>query len=177
MDAATTDVEDFLSGDRKTITIWNPNISYAKNDIVIYFKQEAKQVAPEVDKREFVFVLMSTANDNTAIPNYDMVNGIPDFTKSNWCLINPTSYLLQDLIGMKKVVKDVFAALLKRHVKLDHGLIKSDSIEQNLIKNDYSNLVTPWEVGKYSLVIKSDDINETGVNGTVKYSSNGIAEY
>ena len=52
-----------------------------------------------------------------------MVDGIPDFTKSNWSLLNPMSYLLQDLIGMKEVVMAVFTALLNKHVKEEHGLV------------------------------------------------------
>lgn len=82
----------------KTITIWNPNISYQKGNVVLHFKQESKQVSPEIGKRDFVFLLVSLKNNNDSIPNYDLVDGIPNFTKSNWQLLNPMSYLLQDLI-------------------------------------------------------------------------------
>ena len=85
----------------KNITLWNPNMIYMQNDVVLYFKTESKQVSPEVGKREFAFILISTKNNNTSMPNYDMVEGVPDFTKTNWYLANPMSYLLQDLVGMK----------------------------------------------------------------------------
>lgn len=64
-------------------------------------------MSPEVGKREFVFILISTKDNNTSIPNYDLVDGIPDFKKSNWRLLNPMSYLLQDVLEMKKVVQEV----------------------------------------------------------------------
>ena len=40
--------------------MWNPNFQYAKDDIVLYFKTESKQMSPDVEKREFAFVLVST---------------------------------------------------------------------------------------------------------------------
>mgnify|MGYP003291885589 CR=1 FL=1 len=80
-----------------------------------------------------------------------MIDGIPNFSKTNWRLINPTSYLLQDLIEMKSLVKEVFQALLDEHVKEKHNLMNGTSVEQNLLKKDYSNLVTPWELGKYAI--------------------------
>lgn len=52
-----------------------------------------------------------------------MVDRIPNFAKSGWKLINPTSYLLQDMMEMKEVVKEVFKALLEEHVRQEHGLI------------------------------------------------------
>lgn len=69
---------------------------------------------------------------------------------------------------MKKLVKEVFDEILKLHVKKDHGLIGSADIEKNLIKKDYSNLLTPMRNGKYSLSIMDS-------NG-IKMDSNGIME-
>ena len=117
---------------------------YAKDDIVLYFKTESKQVSPEVGKREFAFILVSMKNDNTSIPNYDMVEGVPDFAKTNWSLLNPMSYLLQDLVGMKKVVKEVFENILAKHIEDEHGLIGSTDIGSNLVRTDYTNLSTSW---------------------------------
>ena len=108
---------------RKTISLWNPNIGYAKGDIVLYTKVENKQISPDVDKRQFIFILSSIKDNNTSTPNYDMVDGVPNFTKTNWQLINPMSYLMQDLIGMKSIVKDVFQSIIDNHVKNEHGLI------------------------------------------------------
>ena len=120
--------------------------------MVLLFKEEKEQKHVEVPRREFAFILSSLKNGNTSQPNYDMVNGIPDFTKSNWSLINPMSYLLQDLIGMKEVVQEVFSSLLAKHVKDDHGLVKSTSLTSNLLRKDYSNLQTSWGIGSRSLV-------------------------
>lgn len=72
-----------------------------------------------------MFILISTKDGNESVPNYDMVNGIPDFTKTNWSLLNPMSYLLQDLVGMKEVVKNVFNTLMLEHIKKEHNLIGS----------------------------------------------------
>ena len=41
------------------ITMWSPNVTYSKNDIVLYYKQESKQISPDVGKRDFVFMLIS----------------------------------------------------------------------------------------------------------------------
>lgn len=143
--------------------------------MVLYFKTETEQVAPEVDKREFAFILISTKNDNDSIPNYDLISGVPDFTKSNWSLLNPMSYFLQDLVGMKKVVKEVFNNILSQHIQEEHGLIGAVDIERNLVKKDYSNLMTPFQVGKYSLEMKESSMSNE--NGTIKMFSNGIMEY
>lgn len=105
MTESTKDLESFIDFSGKTITMWNPNMVYQKDDIVLYFKSETKQKNPDVDKREFAFILISLQSDNTTTPNYDLVNGVPDFKKSGWNLLNPMSYLLQDLIEMKKIVK------------------------------------------------------------------------
>ena len=110
------------------ITMWNPNVTYSKNDIVLYFKEETNQVSPDVGKRNFVFLLMSEMDNNDSIPNYELIDGIPNFSKTNWKLINTTSYLMQDLIEMRKVVKDVFQSLLDEHVKDKHNLMNGQSI-------------------------------------------------
>lgn len=94
MEISTRDLETELGVGGKVITMWNPNLQYAKDDIVLYFKEETEQQHPDVDKREFVFILVSMKDENVSIPNYDMVNGIPDFKKSGWKLLNPMSYLL-----------------------------------------------------------------------------------
>lgn len=99
-----------------------------------------------------MFILVSLADENDSTPNYNMVDGIPDFTQSKWQLLNPMSYLLQDLVGMKAVVKEVFTNLLQEHVEKEHGLSGSTDIGRNLLRKDYSNLLTPWQVGRYSLV-------------------------
>ena len=168
------DLESSIGGMGREITLWNPNMVYAKDDIVLYFKQESRQVDPEVGKREFAFLLISTKDgDNTSIPNYDLVDGVPDFKKSNWKLLNPMSYLLQDIIGMRTAVKEVFEQLLKRHVEEEHGLIGSDDIESNLVKTDFSNLSTAWGIGEYSLNVLETEVK----NVLMKKSSNGIMEY
>lgn len=140
--------------------------------MVVYFKTESKQVSADVGKRTFVFILASTKDENYAVPNYDLVEGIPDFHKTNWNLLNPMSYLLQDLIEMKKVVKEVFQSLLEEHVQGQHSLAGgTKSIDSNLLKADYSNLSTSWDTGKYSLeVLENDDSRGT----LVRRTSNGI---
>ena len=131
----------------------------------------------EQGKREFVFILVSLANNNTNIPNYDIVEHIPVFTKSKWQLLNPLSYLLQNLNEMRSVVLEVFKNLMEEHVGNEHGLIGSENIANNLVKKDYSNLQTPWQVGKYSLVNSTEKINEVSWNGRKTKSTNGIMEY
>lgn len=168
MEQATKDLEDVLGEGRKTINMWNPNVQYNKDDMVLYFKTENEQKSPEVDKREFMFILVSQKDGNDSIPNYDMVDGIPNFSKTNWSLLNPMSYLLQDLIGMKEVVKEVFQALLDAHVSEEHGLVNASDIGSNLVRKDYSNLSTSMVPGKMSLNVPSG-------NG-VKKCTNGIME-
>lgn len=168
MEQATKDLEDVLGEGRKTINMWNPNVQYNKDDMVLYFKTENEQKSPEVDKREFMFILVSQKDGNDSIPNYDIVDGIPNFSKTNWSLLNPMSYLLQDLIGMKEVVKEVFQALLDAHVSEEHGLVNASDIGSNLVRKDYSNLSTTMAPGKMSLNVPSG-------NG-VKKCSNGIME-
>lgn len=117
-----------------------------------------------------MFILASTKDGNDNIPNYDLVDGIPVFTKSNWNLLNPMSYLLQDMIELKKVVKSVFSNLLAKHVSEEHGMAGGGvyDIEKTLLKKDYSNLMTPDRPGKFSL----DILNSDGI----KMSSNGVME-
>lgn len=159
------------------ITMWSPNVTYAKNDIVLYYKQESKQISPDVGKRDFVFMLISQKDNNDSIPNYELVDGIPNFSKTNWRLINPTSYLLQDLIEMKSLVKEVFQALLDEHVKEKHNLMNGTSVDQNLLKKDYSNLVTPWELGKYAIQISNNVVRDDDtIKITEKKDSTGIME-
>lgn len=168
IDEAISDLENTLDSKSKSITMWNPNIQYSEGDMVLYFKTENEQKHPDVGRREFMFILVSRTDENDSVPNYDMIDGIPDFSKTNWDLLNPMSYLLQDLIGMKDVVKEVFTNLLEEHVAEEHGLIGSADIEKNLLKTDYTNLTTPWENGKYAVdVVKGDNI---------KIGSNGIME-
>ena len=177
MEDATSDIEGFVGEGRKSITMWSPNLQYNKGDMVMVFKQESKQASPDANRREFVFILVSIKNENDSMPNYDLVDGIPDFTKSGWMLLNPMSYLLQDLIGMKAVVKEVFSKILEEHVENEHGLVGSSEIGQNLVRTDYSNLVTPMQVGKHSLVMERGDVDEIGMSGVFKKSSDGILEY
>ena len=166
------------AGDEQlSLTLWDPNVSYNKGDVVVYFKEESKQKSVEQGKREFVFVLVSTSDNNDNTPNDDIVDHIPVFTKSDWELLNPLSYLLQDLNQMREVVLDVFDQVLAKHVEEEHGFIGSDDIANNLLKKDYSNLQTPWTNGKYSLVTSDDHVKGTGWSGRKVKSSNGIMEY
>jgi hypothetical protein len=179
MNNATLDLEYYLGAGKKTIVMWNPNLSYDKDEIVLYYKTENEQRAPEVEKREFVFVLVSTKNGNTSMPNYTLVDGIPDFGKSNWRLMNPLSYLLQDLIGMREVVKEVFENLLKEHVEEEHGLLGSEDIASNLVKKDYSNLNATWNMGSLALGINGGgQVEKTDkITYLCKLNSNGVMEY
>ena len=179
MSWATSDLEDALDGKGKQITMWNPNITYGKDDVVLYFKEENKQVAPDIGKRKFAFILVSIKEDNSSIPNYDLVDGLPDFTTTNWMLLNPTSYLLQDLEGMRKLVKELFQALLDRHVKEEHGLVVSGSIENDLLRKDYSNLNSKWELGNYTVVKSKSTITSNShstASANVRLLSNGVLE-
>jgi hypothetical protein len=157
------------------ITLWNSSIIYAKNDIVLFFKTENKQTSAEQYNQTFAFLLVSMKDDNTSIPNYDVIDGVPDFTKTNWFLLNPMSYLLQNLDGLKDVVREVFQQLVQNHVHLEHSLVGSSDIDQNLLKKDFSNLQTPWSVGKYSLIAIEDESDDGKI--VKKVSSNGIMEY
>ena len=91
-----------------------------------------------------MFILISLSDNNDSTPNYDIVDHIPVFTKSRWQLLNPLSYLLQNLNEMRDVVLGVFKQLVEEHVKNEHGLIGSGDIVNNLVRKDYSNLQTPW---------------------------------
>lgn len=124
-----------------------------------------------------MFILVSLKDGNGNTPNYDIVDHIPVFTKSDWQLLNPLSYLLQNLNEMRNVVVDVFKKLMQQHVEKEHGLVGSQNIENNLIKKDYSNLQTPWEVNKYSLVMSTEKADEVGWSWRRTKSSNGIMEY
>ena len=166
------------AGDQQlSLTLWDPNVPYNKGDVVVYFKEESKQKSVEQGKREFVFILVSSKDNNDNTPNYDIVDHIPVFTKSGWQLLNPLSYLLQDLNEMRKVVLEVFEKLLAEHVEDEHGFIGSDDIANNLLKKDYSNLQTPWTNGKYSLEMSNEQVRGTGWTGRKVKSSNGIMEY
>jgi hypothetical protein len=74
--------------------MWDANVSYNKGDVVVFFKSEGKQASVEQGIREFVFILVSLDDDNTNVPNYDIVDHVPVFTKSKWQVVNPLSYLL-----------------------------------------------------------------------------------
>ena len=176
IDENTSDLEDAVLGKSKFITMWSPNVVYKKGDLVLHFKEEKEQKHVEVGKREFVFILISTKDDNNSVPNYDIVDRIPNFTKSGWKLINPTSYLLQDMMEMKQVVKEVFENLLAEHVHTDHGLVGgTDEIGKNLLRKDFSNLSTSWGIGEYSLDVSHEHLD----NGKTfkRKSSNGVLEY
>ena len=71
-------------------------MAYSKGQLAMYFQEpETEQVASDIGLRQFVFILMSMKDGiNTSMPNYDLVNGVPDFSKSGWVLLNPLSYLL-----------------------------------------------------------------------------------
>lgn len=72
-----------------------------------------------------MFILVSLKDGNGNMPNYDIVDHIPVFTKSDWQLLNPLSYLLQNLNEMRNVVVDVFKKLMQQHVEREHGLVGS----------------------------------------------------
>ena len=176
MQDLTKDVKDRIGVDSigKAITMWDSTVSYSKGDVVLYFKQDNDDTV-EQGKREFVFLLMSTyEKPNNAMPGYDMVDGIPDFSKTNWVLLNPMSYLLQDLNGLRAVVVEVFRSLMDEHVARDHGLIGVNEIESNLLRKDYSNLQTPWRIEsrKHTLV---NEVRKTAY-GEIRKSTNGIME-
>ena len=145
-------------------------MAYSAGDIVLYFKQEAKQIDPNVGLREFAFILVSTKNNNTSTPRYVMVDGIPDFTKTGWNLINPTSYLLQDLVGMRKVVKEVFEQILSSHMVDEHGTMGVQDIKRNLLRKDYANLATGWLLGNRSVDVLDDSGIRMKSNGTMEVS-------
>jgi hypothetical protein len=177
MSDLTEKVGELAGDDQLSLTLWDPNVSYKKGDVVVYFKEESKQKSVEQGLREFVFILVSLKNNNDSIPNYDIVDHVPVFTKSDWQVLNPLSYLLQNLNEMRDVVLAVFDELLAKHVEDEHGFIGSDDIANNLVKKDYSNLQTPWTNGKYSLVMSTEEIDEVGWKGRKTKSSNGIMEY
>ena len=112
MNASTSSLEEEVGVGNGAITLWNSSIIYAKNDIVLFFKTENKQTSAEQYNQTFAFLLVSMKDDNTSIPNYDVIDGVPDFTKTNWFLLNPMSYLLQNLDGLKDVVREVFQQLV-----------------------------------------------------------------
>ena len=117
---------------------------------------------------KFAFILVSTKDNNTSTPRYVMVDGIPDFTKTGWNLINPTSYLLQDLVGMRKVVKEVFEQILASHMVDEHGTMGVQDIKRNLLRKDYANLSTGWLLGNKSVDILDDSGISLKSNGTME---------
>ena len=125
MSQLTEEVEKLSNGESLSLTLWDPNISYNKGDVVVFFKEESKQTSVEQGKREYVFILVSLIDNNDNIPNYDIVEHIPVFTKSKWQLINPLSYLLQNLNELRDVVLGVFKEMIEEHVKEEHGLVGS----------------------------------------------------
>ena len=141
-----------VDGGQRSLTVWNPNRTYAKGDLVVMFKDRRdKSSALEDGKQENVFLLMSLKDVNSSTPNYEMVNGLPDFTVTGWKLLNPTSYLLQNLNEMRMVVEKVFKNLILEHERIEHGLAGSSNIESNLIKTDYSTLQTSWRLDDFTL--------------------------
>ena len=78
---------------------------------------------------------------------------------------------------MRVIVLDVIKQLIAKHVNDEHGLIGSKNIEHNIVKKDYSNLQTPWQLGKYSLNNSIEKINEINWSGRKTKSTNGIMEY
>ena len=128
MSTLTSELEELADGQSLSITLWDPNVSYNKGDVVVYFKQEEGQKSVEQGLREFVFILVSLKNNNDSIPNYDIVDHVPVFAKSDWQVLNPLSYLLQDLNEMREVVVSTFEDLIANHVKDKHGFIGSEDI-------------------------------------------------
>ena len=59
MSQLTSELGELASGETLTLALWDPNISYNEGDVVVYFKEESKQVSVEQGKREFVFILIS----------------------------------------------------------------------------------------------------------------------
>ena len=47
MSQLTSDLEELASGNTLSLTLWDPNISYNEGDVVVYFKEESKQVSVE----------------------------------------------------------------------------------------------------------------------------------
>lgn len=79
---------------------------------------------------------------------------------------------------MRQVVKEVFTQVLDRHLKVDHGLSGSSDIERNLLKKDFSNLVSQWDVKKYSLSVNPESrSDDEGFLEDMRRYSNGIMEY
>ena len=136
--------------------LWDPNMVYSQGDMVLYFKQESSQTSVEFGRREYMFILVSMEPGNNAIPNYDMVGEIPDFSKSGWRLLNPTSYLLQNVNAMRDVVEEVFSSLLSDHLAEDHGMEVSHDLDNSLVRRDLSNLHSGWSVGSRTVQIGGD---------------------
>ena len=47
MSSLTSKLGELATGKTLSPTLWSPNISYNKGDIVVYFKQESKQTSVE----------------------------------------------------------------------------------------------------------------------------------
>ena len=121
------------------------------------------------ERQAMAFMLASMVDGNSSVPNYDLVDGIPDFSKSNWSLLNPLSYLLQDIDGLRKVAKEAFQNLLDRHVASGHGMAGARiDVSQSLLRRDFANLVTPDIPGRPTV--------STVDAGGVKMLSNGTIE-
>lgn len=155
-----------VSGHR--IRLWNANLTYAKDDVVVYVQERS-------DSDPLVFILVSGKDSNSSIPNWELKDGLPDFSKSNWRVVNPTSYLLQDLNQMKQVVKDSLDQILAEHVRTDHNLQSGSSLAYNLLRKDYSNLVGPLKVGGLSIQSHADPLTSETTQATAR-ESNGTQE-
>ena len=63
-------------------------------------------------------------------------------------------------------------------MKLEHGLIGAKEIDRNLVKRDYSNLQSDWNVGSHSLVRQDTTTQNVLKDGFMreKISTNGVME-
>lgn len=138
-------------------------MSYSTNDIVLLYKR--------IGNQDFAFLLVSQKDNNETVPEYTMVNGIPNFSASGWFLLNPTTYLLQNLGSMRSLVVQTFNSILENHVEKEHGLIGSNYIENNLVRKDYTNLNTGMSDGVFSLNIVDTPEMKICSNGIIEYSA------
>lgn len=79
MDDVTANLQSVVGSAKNTITMWDPNVVYNKDEIILYLREETEQTQVDYGLRTFAFILVSTINGNASIPNYDLVDGIPDF--------------------------------------------------------------------------------------------------
>ena len=168
MDSVLDYLKSEIDGREMGIVMWDSNSVYNKGDVVLYFMD-----SDEPFNHQYVFLLMSMKDGNITVPNHgDLVNGIPDFSETDWKLLNPTSYLLQNLTELTKIVVQAFTDILDDHVKDDHGLVgDAEDIANNLVRVDYSNLQSPWRTGKMALVGETKDI---GTNCNIRKSTSGV---